>query len=71
VNDALALIVDVMNTVAKHYGVAPTAFNLAARSNGAIGLIYLLDEGIRSRDKENERLEKGESRQDDFAARDL
>ena len=71
VNDALALIVDVMNTVATHYGVAPTAFKEATRRNGAISLIYLMNEGLRAREKQLERLEKGEPIEDDFAARDL
>jgi hypothetical protein len=71
VKESLELAAKLMNTVAQHYGVAPTAFNLAERRNGAIGLIYLLDDGLRARAKQLERLEKGEACKDDFLVRDL
>lgn len=71
VKESLELMAKLMNTVAQHHHVAPTAFHMANR-NGAIGLIYLLDEGLRARAKQYERLQKGEPPQeDDFPERDL
>ncbi|HMK80138.1 MAG TPA: hypothetical protein VK438_10840 [Xanthobacteraceae bacterium] len=71
VKESLELMAKLMNTVADHYGIAPTAFNMAERRHGALELIYLLDDGLRARAKQLERLEKGQVQKDDSPARDL
>jgi hypothetical protein len=59
VSDALKTISDVLNTLAVHYLKSETRFDLAARHTGALGLLYLLDDGLRVREQRAKRLEAG------------
>jgi hypothetical protein len=44
---------------------------MTPRHNGAVELLYLLDEGLRSRAESLKRLESGQAIAADFAAREI
>ncbi len=71
VSSALKAIADVMNTVQAHYLNAETRFDLAARHNGAVTLLYLLDGGLKAKQAAEERLSNGEFSEEDLVPKDL
>jgi hypothetical protein len=66
VNAALKAIADVMNVVERHYLDSGTAYDAGARHNGAVSLVYVLNTGNRERKARQERIEKGDFREDDL-----
>jgi hypothetical protein len=71
VKTALDAIAAVLNHVANHYLKSETRFDVAARHNGALTLLYLLDEGLVAKGAKMARLEKGEPLESDFEMRRL
>jgi len=66
VNAALKAIADVLNAVQGHYLNAFTAFDFAARHNGAVTLLYLIHRGLKANQAREERLLRGEHSDDDL-----
>lgn len=71
VKDALASLAAVLNAFASHFLKSETLFDMTPRDNGAVTLLYLLDEGLRSREESLKRSESGEPMEADFAAREI
>ena len=68
---ALDAIAAVLNRVASHYLNSGTAFDAAARHNGALTLLHLMNEGLAVQEAKMARLEKGEPLESDFEVRRL
>jgi hypothetical protein len=60
VHTALDAIAKVLNALAAHYHQSETKFDLTSRHNGAFSMLYVLNQGIKARDKREKRLESGE-----------
>lgn len=58
VNTALASLAAVMNAVQNYYLDGGTAFDAAARHDGALTLLYLLGDGLKTKSKREERLKQ-------------
>lgn len=71
VNIALKAIADVMNAVQLCYLGGETRFDLAPRHNGAVTLLYLMDDGLKAKDAREQKILKGEFTEADFAPKDL
>jgi hypothetical protein len=71
VNNALKAISDVLNALAAHYLKSETRFDLAARHTGSLGLLYLIDDGLRAREQRAKRLEAGKPTEEDLVIRRL
>jgi AbiU2 len=71
VNCALNAIATVLNALAKHYFQSETRFDLAARRNGAVTLLYLMDEGLTAREEKEKRILVGKPLPGDFVAKNL
>jgi hypothetical protein len=71
VKTALNAVAAILNCVAKHYLKSETRFDVASRHNGALTLLYLMDEGIVAKDAKAERLQKGEPLESDLQIRRL
>jgi hypothetical protein len=68
---ALDAIAAVLNRVANHYLKSETRFDVAARHDGALTLLYLMDQGLAAKDAKAARLEKGEPLAGDLEIRRL
>lgn len=71
VKEALASISDVLDAVSSHYMNSTTSFEGVGARNGALSLLYTLDDGLQAEKAREERLRMGGSRVDDYKARDL
>jgi hypothetical protein len=71
VKDALASFAAVLNALGQHFFKSETHFDETPRDNGAVALLYLLDEGLQSRKESLERLKSGQAIPADFAAREI
>jgi hypothetical protein len=71
VKEALCSISNVMNALSNHYMDSTTMFEGVGGSDGAISLLYLLDDGLRAKEERNERRKSGNYRIEDYQARDL
>jgi len=71
VKDALKAIADVMNAVELHYFESQTGYDLAARHNGAVALLYVLNDGVKAQGEREKRFENGEFREEDLKADDV
>ncbi len=71
VKEALSSISDVLNAISKHYMDSTTMFEGLGNWNGAVSLLYVLDDGLRSERERQARRKAGEYRSDDYQARDL
>lgn len=71
VTDSLNSFETVLNALAKHYLNSTTSFSMAARYNGALDLLYLIDDGLKVQGERRERLRSGKPAEGDFTIRDL
>jgi hypothetical protein len=71
VNDALKAIADVMNAVEGHYFDSQTAYDVPTRFNGAVALLYVLNDGVKTRSEREKRIEAGEYREEDLHVDDV
>ena len=71
VKEALASLAAVLNALALHFFKSETHFDRTVRHNGAETLLYLLDEGLRSREERLERMRSGRGMEADFAVREI
>jgi hypothetical protein len=71
VKEVLSAISDVLNAVSGHYMDSTTAFEGIGGSGGAVSLLYVLDDGIRTDEERNERRKVGNYRAEDYQSRDI
>jgi hypothetical protein len=71
VDAALKAIVDVMNMVDIYFTGSETDYGHWSPHNGAVGLFYVIDDGLKAEEQRMERLHKSKPTEDDFKARDL
>jgi hypothetical protein len=71
VNDALGSFEAVLNALAGHFFKSETRFGLAAIHNGALHLLYLMDDGLTAQKERDERVKAGDYSQKNFPVRDL
>jgi hypothetical protein len=71
VKEALSSISDVLNAVSNHYMDSTTMFEGVGNGNGAVSLLYVLDDGLRAEKELQERQKAGDYRADDYQMRDL
>ena len=66
VDAALKAIVDVMNAVG-----GETAYGMFSPPNGVVGLLYVIDDGLKAEEQRSERLRQGKPLDGDFKPRHL
>jgi len=71
VKEALGAISDVLNTVSHHLMNSTTAFDIQSGSDGALSLLYVIDDGLKVEVERRNRIQRHEYRPEDLAARDL
>lgn len=71
VDAALKAISNVMNVVQAHFLNGETRFDLTARHDGAIALLYLLEDGLKAKQARAERFLSGNVSKEDLATRDV
>ena len=71
VKEALHSISDVLNAVSSHYMDSTTVFEGVGSPTGAVSLLDVLADGLRAEKERRDRLGSGDSRADDYQARDL
>jgi len=71
VKETLSALANVINAVASHYLETTVLFELTGKWNGAVDLLYVIDDGLKRRQEIRARLESGEYRPIDLAPRDI
>ena len=72
VKEVLKAISDVMNAISAHYMDSTTSYEgVGMSSGGAISLLYVLDDGLRVKEKQHARRKAGNYRPEDYQVRDL
>lgn len=66
VDASLAALEELLNAVSSHYLNSTTRFSLGPVGVDAVSLLYLLRDGLQFRDDRLARIERGQSRPDDF-----
>jgi hypothetical protein len=56
----------VLNAVAGHYLDSESRFDLGGRINGAVSLLYVLNDGVKEAEAREKRLEEGKPTPDDL-----
>jgi len=64
-------IADVLNTVSSQLLDSTTSFEGTGIPNGALNLLYVIDDGVKAERERRERLKRGEPRAEDYQRRDL
>lgn len=65
VKEALVAIIEVLNAVSSHYSDSTTAFDLPGDSD-SVSLLYVVRDGLRSKEQKLARLRSGDYTPDDF-----
>ena len=71
VNKALEALGAILNAMAAHYFDSETLFHNGVRIDGAVHLMYLLDDGLRAQEERTKRLASGKPLEADFKRRAL
>jgi hypothetical protein len=71
IKDALDSIAAVLNAVSGHYEDSETMFDIGEGSGGAVSLLYIIDDGLKAEADRQDRIRRGEYREEDFRKRDL
>jgi hypothetical protein len=71
VREALSSIAEVLNVVTQHYTRSTTAFDIGGDSGGAVSLLYVIEDGLKTQAERRERIRQGRYREGDFGARSL
>jgi hypothetical protein len=71
VKECLSAISEVLNAVNSQYFNSTTMFDWADDNRGAVDLLYLIDDGLRSVKERHERIKEGNYLPGDYKARDI
>jgi hypothetical protein len=71
VDTALKAIVEVMNAVDIYFTGSETRYDVQSTHQGAVGLLYILDDGVKAGEQRTERLRNGKPSEGDYTIRDL
>jgi hypothetical protein len=71
VRDALAAIAEVLNEVHKHYVESGIGFVTPDRAGGAVELLYVIKDGLKTAEDREKRLHSGDARPEDWARREV
>lgn len=71
VKQALVSISDVLNEVSSYYMGSTTCFEVITTSDGAVSLLYVLDDGLRANEERMKRIKERKYLPEDYQARDL
>lgn len=71
VQEALNAIADVLNEITRHYQDASTMFAHLGDSNGAVQLLYVIDDGLKSAEERKNRRKQGIYLPEDLQRRNL
>jgi len=71
VRAAMDAIAAVLNAVSSHLLDSTTSFEGVGIPNGALNLLYILDDGVKAERARRDRLRSGEHRAEDYQRRDL
>ncbi|MGB7295704.1 MAG: hypothetical protein WBC70_08960 [Candidatus Aminicenantales bacterium] len=71
IKEALNSIAEVLNAVSQHYTDSEMTFDIGEDPEGAVSLLYVIDDGLKAGEERKERISSGKYRKDDFSPRDL
>jgi len=71
INEAIESLGKVLNAIDAHYYDAETMFGFKNPIGGAISLLYVLDDGLRTAADRDNRIRSGDFQREDMEARDL
>lgn len=71
VRKAMEALEAVLNALAEHYLNSTTSFDVGSGANGALSLLYVLDEGIKAERSRKERIKAGKSVTGDWDRPDI
>jgi hypothetical protein len=71
VNEILNTMAEIMNAISLHYLESSTHFRFDDHSGGALGMLYVLDDGIKLEKERFDRVLAGRATAGDHQARDL
>jgi len=71
IKEALNSIAEVLNAVSQHYRDSEMTFDIGEDPEGAVSLLYIIDDGLEAGEERQERIRSGKYRKDDFSPRDL
>lgn len=71
VKQALVSLSDVLNAVSSCYMGSTTCFEVITTSDGAVSLLYVLDDGLRANEERMKRIKERKYLPEDYQARDL
>jgi AbiU2 len=71
VDAALKAIVEVMNAVDIYFTGSETGYGIWSPHNGVVGLLYVIDDGLKAEEQRMERLRNSRPTEDEFKTRDL
>lgn len=71
IKEALNSIAEVLNAVSQHYTDSEMTFDIGEDPEGAVSLLYVIDDGLKAGEERKERMRSGKYRKDDFSPRDL
>lgn len=71
IKEALNSIAEVLNAVSQHYTDSEMIFDIGEDPEGAVSLLYVIDDGLKAGEERKERMRSGKYRKDDFSPRDL
>ncbi len=71
IKESLTSISNVLNAISLHYMNSEITFEGEKTSDGAVSLLYVLDDGLRAEEERKERLKAGTYRSEDYRKRDL
>jgi len=71
VKTALLSLTAVLNALCGHYSDSEIRFDIGGRIDGAVSLLYVLNDGVKVQEARQKRLEEGKPTEDDFRFDDI
>lgn len=68
---AIESLEKILNAISEHYLDSTTAFDLGTHADGALALLYVIDDGMRAEKSRKHRIKSGKGTPEDWEHRDL